>query len=237
MSESENISEQPPELQPLRSVHTSNVPDILEQLGASILVTTYQSGHLVMLRAENGVLNTHFRIFEKPMGMAIDSNRLSIGTAQQVIEFQNMPAVAARLDPPDVNDTVFMPRSAHWTGDIQIHEMAYVGEGKELVFINTLFSCLCRCSAAHSFEPIWRPPFISQYVPGDCCHINGLAVKDGRIAYVTALGETDEPGAWRENKKDGGILIDVESGETVMRGLSMPHSPRWYDGTMVAGGF
>ena len=66
---------------PLRSVHTSNLPQILEELGASILVTTYQSGHLVMLRPDNGVLNTHFRIFEKPMGLALGGSRLAIGTS------------------------------------------------------------------------------------------------------------------------------------------------------------
>ena len=53
-------------------------------------------------------------------------------------------------------------------------------------------------------------------------------MRDGRVRYVTALGETDTPGGWRENKRDGGILIDVDSSEIIARGLSMPHSPRWY---------
>ena len=55
---------------------------------------------------------------------------------------------------------------------------------------------------------------------------------DDEPRYVTALGETDVAGGWRENKASGGVLIDIESGETVLRGLSMPHSPRWYDGRM-----
>jgi uncharacterized protein (TIGR03032 family) len=37
------------------------------------------------------------------------------------------------------------------------------------------------------------------------------------------------PGGWRENKASGGILMDVETGEVVLSGLSMPHSPRWSD--------
>jgi uncharacterized protein (TIGR03032 family) len=53
-------------------------------------------------------------------------------------------------------------------------------------------------------------------------------MRDGRIRYVTALGETNATGGWRENKRDGGILIDVDSNEVLVRGLSMPHSPRWY---------
>jgi hypothetical protein len=38
---------------PLRSVHTSNFPAILQELGISVLVTTYQAGKLVMLQADD----------------------------------------------------------------------------------------------------------------------------------------------------------------------------------------
>src|SRR5262249_1307377 len=55
---------------------------------------------------------------------------------------------------------------------------------------------------------------------------------DGRPRYVTALGETDLPVGWRANKARGGILMDVDSGEVITRGLSMPHSPRWYAGRL-----
>ena len=80
--------------------------------------------------------------------------------------------------------------------------------------------------------PRWKPPFISQLSAEDRCHLNGLCVIDDEPRYVTALGETDVAGGWRENKASGGVLIDIESGETVLRGLSMPHSPRWHDGRM-----
>ncbi len=68
--------------------------------------------------------------------------------------------------------------------------------------------------------------------PTDRCHLNGLGMVDGRPRYVTALGETDEPAGWRANKARGGILMDVASGEVITRGLSMPHSPRWYAGRL-----
>src|SRR5690606_24306709 len=61
---------------------------------------------------------------------------------------------------------------------------------------------------------------------------NGLAVVDDRPAYMTALGATDTPGGWREGRADGGVLIDVDSGEIALAGLSMPHSPRWADGRL-----
>lgn len=225
--------------EPLRSVHTSNLPEILDHFGISLMVSTYQAGRLVMLRAQNGVLNTHFRSFDKPMGLAVGDNRLAVGAATSIWEFHNLPAVCQKLDaekegePPSTekHDACFLPRTTHWTGDIQIHEMAWVGQGNEaeLWFVNTRFSCLCRRSNIYCFEPVWRPSFVTSYVPGDCCHLNGLGLRDGRPRYVTALGQTDEPAGWRENKKDGGILIDIDSGEVVVRGLSMPHSPRWYN--------
>jgi hypothetical protein len=48
---------------PLRAAHTANFPALLRRLGASLLVTTYQAGKLVMVRNEGDRLNTHFRAF------------------------------------------------------------------------------------------------------------------------------------------------------------------------------
>ena len=157
-------------------------------------------------------------------------DRMAIATRYQVWLLRNEPGLAARIQPQGQHDACFLPRIAHWTGDIQIHEMAWTGD--DMIFVNTLFSCLCRRSDTFNFEPVWRPTFITKYVPGDCCHLNGMGTRDGQVRYVTALGETDEPGGWRANKKDGGLLIDVLSGEIIARGLSMPHSPRWYDGRL-----
>jgi uncharacterized protein (TIGR03032 family) len=147
-----------------------------------------------------------------------------------VWEFRNVPAVAAKLDPPGKHDACYLPRAAHVTGDIQIHEMAYVDEN--LWFVNTRFSCLATHDPDHSFAPVWRPRFISQLTPDDRCHLNGLGLKDGLPKWATALAATDSGGGWRENKKSGGVLIDIESQEIIVRGLSMPHSPRWHAGRL-----
>ena len=216
---------------PLRAVHTTNFPVLLRQLGASLLITTYQAGKLVLVRDEGDHLNTHFRVFQVPMGMALTGDRLAIGTSTQVWEYVNVPAVAARLDPPGRHDACYLPRSSHFTGNIQIHEMAFDAEGM-LWVVNTRFSCLCTLDPSASFTPRWRPPFVSALEPSDRCHLNGLAMVDGRPRYVTALGKTDEPGGWRSKKSRGGVLIDMDSGEAITRGLSMPHSPRWYAGRL-----
>ena len=214
----------------LRSVHTTSFPQLLNELGASLLVTTYQAGKLVIVRADGDQLNTHFRAMEKPMGLALDGGRLAVGTARHITEFRNVPAVAAKLPPAGKHDACFLPRNAHVTGDIDIHEMAW--EGDELWFVNTRFSCLCTTDADHSFVPRWRPPFVSALAPEDRCHLNGMALVDGRPKYVTALGTTDTAAGWRANKARGGVLLDVDSGEPILTGLSMPHSPRLFNGNL-----
>jgi uncharacterized protein (TIGR03032 family) len=226
----ESAPESPDALLPLRSVHTAGLPLLLHQLGASVLVTTYQAGKLVVLRPDGDALNTHFRSFQKPMGLAVAGDRLALGTALEVWEYHNLPAVARRLEPPGKHDACFLPRLGHCTGDVQIHEMAWAGD--ELWFVNTRFSCLCTLDGLHSFVPRWQPPFVTGLAAEDRCHLNGLAMAEDRPAFVTALGETDTPGGWRANKKDGGVLIDVATGEVLLRGLSMPHSPRWHAGKL-----
>jgi uncharacterized protein (TIGR03032 family) len=214
----------------LRSVHTSNLPGLLRRLGVSLLVTTYQAGRLVVLRADGDALNTHFRVFPKPMGLAVRGDRLAVGTAMEVWEYHNVPAVARKLPPAGKHDACFLPRLAHVTGDIQVHEMAFAGD--ELCFVNTRFSCLAARSPTASFRPVWRPPWVTALAPEDRCHLNGLGLRDGRVRYVTALGETDTAGGWRADKKDGGLLFDVQENAVLLRGLSMPHSPRWHGGRL-----
>ena len=213
---------------PLRSVHTTNFTDILTQLGISLVVSTYQAGKVIFIRADGNVVNTHFRVFPKAMGLTADHEKMAIGSTLQIWQLRNVPAVAAKLDPPGKHDACYLPRQSHVTGDIDIHEMAYAGS--ELWFVNTRFSCLCTLEdPTCSFVPRWRPPFVSAYDLSDRCHLNGLAVVDNQPRYVTALGATDTPAGWRKHKASGGILMDVQTNQFVTQGLSMPHSPRWYD--------
>jgi uncharacterized protein (TIGR03032 family) len=214
----------------LRSAHTTSFPALLNHLGASVLVSTYQAGKLVVLRVDGGVLNTHFRGFDRPMGLAVQDGRLAVGAATEIREFHNLPAAAAALEPAGKCDSCFLPLRSHVTGDIQIHELAWAGD--ELWFVNTSFSCICTRDPRDSFFPRWRPPFVSALAPEDRCHLNGLAVVDGQPRFVTVLAASDSPGGWRQHKRDGGLVLHVPSGEVVCRGLSMPHSPRWHAGRL-----
>lgn len=97
---------------PLRAVHSTNFPELLRRLGAALLVTIYQAGKLVIVRDEGDHLNAHFRTFDAPMGLAVDGDRLAIGTRIQVWEYVDVPAVAARIEGPRRQDACFLPRSS-----------------------------------------------------------------------------------------------------------------------------
>ena len=75
--------------------------------------------------------------------------------------------------------------------------MALDADGR-LTFVNTLFGCLATLSDDHSFKPVWRPSFVSQLVAEDRCHLNGLAMVDGRPKYVTAASQSDVADGWRD---------------------------------------
>jgi uncharacterized protein (TIGR03032 family) len=204
--------------------------ELLQRLGASLLVSTYQANKLLTVRSNGNGLSTLVRTFDKPMGMAVDSKRLAIGTRKEVWLMRNAPDIAPRIEPLGQHDACFLPRSCHITGDIGIHELAWAGD--ELWIVNTRFSCLCTLDPGYSFVPRWRPPFITALAAEDRCHLNGIALVDGRPEYVTALGETDAANGWRAGKPQGGCLMEIGSGEVIRRGLSMPHSPRWHDGRL-----
>jgi uncharacterized protein (TIGR03032 family) len=203
---------------------------VLKELGASLLISTYQANKLLVARAAGNGLSLLVRTFERPMGLAVEPHRLMIGTRSQIWTFRNAPDLAPRLEPAGQFDACFLPRSCHVTGDIGIHELAWAGD--ELWVVNTRFSCLCTLHPDFSFEPRWRPPFITAFAAEDRCHLNGLAIVDRKPGFASALGESDEKDGWRANKPRGGCLIDVPSGEVITRGLSMPHSPRWKDGRL-----
>jgi uncharacterized protein (TIGR03032 family) len=215
---------------PLSSVHTANLPDLLRQAPCSLLTTTFQANKLILVRPQAAGLNTHFYDLARPMGLAADRNRIFVGSQHAVHEFRNVPLLAAKIEPASRHDAVFLPRNIHITGHVDIHEIAFAEQ--QCWYVNTLFSCLCTLDTEHSFVPCWRPRFVSGYAPEDRCHLNGLAMASGRPKFLTALGACNGREGWRANKRDGGVLIDFDSGEIVAHGLSMPHSPRIHAGRL-----
>lgn len=214
----------------IESIHSTNFQALLDQCGLTILTTTYQAGKVIVIRVDDGVLNTHFRDADKPMGLYADRERLLIGSKNEIIEYRNMPVLSGALTPKDRHDACYVPRRRYTTGNVDIHELA-MGKGG-INFINTRFSAVCGLDEVNSFAPLWLPPFISRLAAEDRCHLNGFCHENGELRYATALGATDSARGWVAGKAQGGVLIDCRSGAKVLEGLAMPHSPRLYQGRL-----
>jgi uncharacterized protein (TIGR03032 family) len=215
---------------PFSSSFSDSFVQLLEKATASVAITTYKSGHLIIASASNGSINTTFRNFVRPMGLAVSGVKLAVGTKDAIESFSNQPSLSKAVEPKGFFQSVFAPRSVIFTGDIAIHEMAFGVQDNEeqLWFVNTSFSCLCRMDPNVSFAPVWRPKWISGLANEDRCHLNGLAMVNGEPKFVTALSQTDTAFGWRESKGTSGVIVDIETNRIVVDGLSMPHSPRWY---------
>ena len=204
-------------------------PDFLAEQRISLAVTTYQAGKLFLLGLRpDGRLSVFERTLERCMGLCVSPGALHVATLYQIWRFQNVLAPGAAHG---THDALYAPRLSWVTGDLDVHDIALGLDGLP-VFVNTLFSCLATVSGTESFTPLWKPRFISRLAAEDRCHLNGLAMRDGVPAFVTAVGQSDVADGWREHRHTGGCVIDVASGEIVAGGLSMPHSPRLHNGTL-----
>jgi uncharacterized protein (TIGR03032 family) len=212
-------------LREIRYRHTPSFADLLQRLGCSLLVSTYQAGKLVAIGVADGKLHFSFHNFDAAMGVAASPARLAVGTKRSVWFLDSHDDLASTLPPPGKFDRCYVARRSHVTGGIHCHELAW-GAGGELWMVNTLFSCLVTLDDNHSFVPRWRPPFISELAAEDRCHLNGLAMRDGRPALVTILAPSNAAAGWRAAKQWSGCILDVASGAPVLHGLAMPHSPR-----------
>ena len=200
----------------------------------AVAVTTYQAGKVVLFGWDGSRVTVLPRHFDKPMGLAVAPPapgrpaRLALATRHVVTLFADAPLLAPDFFPDrrEAYDALYLPRVSYHTGDLNAHDLAFAADG--LWAVNTRFGCLARLSDEYSFVPAWKPPFVTELAPEDRCHLNGLCVAGGRPRYVTALGETDTPGGWRAGKATGGVVVDTDTGAVVVRGLAMPHSPRWH---------
>jgi uncharacterized protein (TIGR03032 family) len=203
----------------------------LAGLNISIAFSSYQSGLLYLVgRNRAGGINIHQAAMPKPMGLCLDSDgSLTMTGGYQIMRFENVLEADQLVN--NTFDACYVPRIVHVTGHLDAHDVGVDKQGK-VIFINTRYNCLATVSSRHSFELLWKPPFISALVDEDRCHLNGLAMQDGRPRYVTAVSRSDTIDGWRDRRGDGGIVIDVESNEIICTGLSMPHSPRMHNGEL-----
>src|SRR4051794_11028726 len=90
----------PPEPVAFHFAQSDTFAPLLKQLGVSLVVTTYQANKLLVLREQGGGgVSILVRTFERPMGVAVDSARMALGTRDQVWQLPNAPDIAPRIEP------------------------------------------------------------------------------------------------------------------------------------------
>ena len=215
---------------PFDCSYTPQFAELLHNLGISLAISTYQAGKVIVLSAvDKDKLVQLPRTFDAPMGMATTKDGLAIATKDEVVVLRNSKSSAPTYpEKKAVYDGMYLPRATYYTGVVAMHDMAFM-PNNDLIGVNTAFSCLCKIDDKYGFTPFWQPDFIKELVPEDRCHLNGMAVENGEIKYLSALGKTNTLQGWRDNKMDGGIVMEYPSGKIIADGLGMPHSPRIYD--------
>lgn len=222
-------------LAPFSCTYSSQVPELLQKLRCTIAVSTYQAGKLVFISAlnENKIVQLP-RTFDKPMGIAYDSSKgkLALACKDEVVVFSNSKGLATFYPKsPNKYDALFMPRITYHTGSLDIHDLNF-GQNNELFGVNTLFSSIVKIDDNYNFTPIWKPKFIDSIVSEDRCHLNGMAMLNGKPKYVSAFGQGNSIQSWRDTVTKTGVIIDVETDEIIIDGLPMPHTPRIFNGEL-----
>lgn len=215
--------------------YTPQVPELLHALGATLALSTYQAGKLVLISAKDASSLTQLpRNFEKAMGVAErpETGELAIACRQEVLAFRDSAELAAHFPPsPGKYDAMYMPRATYHTGPLDLHDLHYDANG-DLLAVNTLFSCVVRIDGMWNFTPVWQPPFIDRIAGEDRCHLNGLAMEAGRPRYATAFSTDNVPRGWRRDIMHTGVVMDIERNEVLAEGLAMPHSPTVVNGEL-----
>ena len=227
----QNGAEQATRAGKLDFMHSRQLPSWLEQTGASLAFTTYHANRVFFIGlSAKGALSVSAQTLPRCMGLwaSADAQTLYLSHLFQVMRFDSNPDPA--LAKKGI-DRVYVPRHSFTTGDCDVHDIAADTEGRP-IFVNTLYSCLATVSPRYSFTPIWKPKFISRLAPEDRCHLNGLAMVDGRPRYVTCVAQSDVSDGWREHRAGGGMVIDITTNDVVAGGLAMPHSPRVHNGRL-----
>jgi uncharacterized protein (TIGR03032 family) len=198
----------------------------LEAANGSIVATAYDANAVLVIGYDGAQVRVLARRFERPLGIDVDGDRMALATRYDITLFTHDEVLARSYDPSALGryDGLFLPRASFHIPELNVHEVSFGAEG--VWFVNTRFSCLAMLSESQSFETRWRPDFVTELVPEDRCHLNGFAMRSGKPGLATAFAATDTAGGWRDGKRAGGVLIDVDSGEQIVGGLCMPHSPR-----------
>ncbi len=215
---------------PFNCVYSTEFAELLHKLKISLAISTPQAGKVIFLSATDDKKIIQLpRTFDYPTGIAVRNDSIAIACENELLLLRNSSNSALSYPKnKDTYDAIFIPRASYYTGKLSMHDIE-INKDNKIMGVNTLFSCICTIDDKYNFTPIWQPPFISELNNEDRCHLNGMAIQNGEIKYVTALGKSNLPKGWETNRMTGGIIMEYPSGKIIAQDLGMPHSPRIYD--------
>jgi uncharacterized protein (TIGR03032 family) len=209
--------------------HSAGFLSWLTARRVGLALTTRAGGMLFLVGVTaDGEIALVGRAFGRTYAVHAVGDSLFLATRFQIWRLENRLAEGVAIAG---YDRLFIPQAAYTTGEIRPSDIAVDGDGRVL-FANPLFSCVAELRDVYNFVPVWRPPFVSALVAEDRCHLNGIAVVNGRLRYATALAAENIPGGWRDRRAGSGVVMDVARQSIIVEGLSLPHSPRMYRGRL-----
>jgi uncharacterized protein (TIGR03032 family) len=122
--------------------------------------------------------------------------------------------------------SLYAQRLRIFTSNLGIRDMAVDGYGALLMACGA-YSIIGRASTSSSFEPVWKPPFVTKTVREDRCGLSGLALFDSERHCATLWGKSDEANGWRQGFENEGCVMLLKDSSVFCDGLCLPLAPRW----------
>ena len=94
--------------------YTPAVPEILSKLGSTLVISTFQTGKVIMISAQNAEKLVMLpRTFERAMGIAVAGEMMAIASKHEVTLLINTPKLAGTYPKqPGIYDAMYAPRAS-----------------------------------------------------------------------------------------------------------------------------
>jgi uncharacterized protein (TIGR03032 family) len=198
----------------------------------SLLFTTYEAGQCITIGAghENKTVIIERR-YDRPMSLLSHGCNIWLSTLNTIWKLENGLEEGQTFNKQW--ERLYLPRTGHVTGNVDIHDLEVDSKG-DLYAVITKNNVIGRITGQRkgNFTPVWMPNFIDALVDEDRCHLNGFCYDEKGPAYVSVVGLSNEARGWEAHKGGGGAIIAARTNEVVIDGLSMPHTPRLYNGAL-----
>ncbi len=217
---------------------------LLQKQKISLLISREYENILIMLTASKGKLTQSFFPLAHPSGIAVHPSAKQFYVAStrnpnRIVEFSRASSEHKRIESPESKvEGKWMPsRVKFYPGATYLHDLAFMGEDlyANSVGFNGVFKV--NLSIPEQEPILWCPPSLNNAGVADMSanylQLNSIAAgKTLQESCFTASCE--KPQSFRPGHKkfkvDGkGVVFDSSSGKVIAKGLTRPHSARWYN--------